>query len=76
MEVNAVLKGDIEKKRGFRYFLRGKVEQVDGNFFVTPAKRQGSGILSSLVLANALIVVPEDVSRVRKGEVVRVQLLE
>ena len=75
LEVNAVIKREIKKKKGFRYFLRGKLEQKNGRFSVTPATYQGSGILSSMVLANCLIVIPEGVTEVKKGQIVKVQLL-
>jgi len=37
---------------------------------------QGSGILKSMVDANAFMVLHEDVSLVKKGEKVAVQMLE
>jgi molybdopterin molybdotransferase len=37
---------------------------------------QGSGILTSVSRANGLLVVPEDVERVRAGETVDVQMLD
>lgn len=76
LEVNAVTKREIKKKKGFRYFLRGQLEQKNGRFLVIPATHQGSGILSSLVLANCLIVIPEGVTEVKKGETVTVQVLD
>lgn len=75
-EVPAVLRADIEKRNGIRYFLRAHLEEEDGKFFVTPAKKQSAGILSSFVLADALIVLGEDITTARRGEHVMVQVLD
>jgi molybdopterin molybdotransferase len=37
---------------------------------------QGSGILKSMVRANGLIILPEDMTLARKGDIVTVQLLD
>jgi molybdopterin biosynthesis enzyme len=37
---------------------------------------QGSGILTSMTSANALIVIPEDVPSVRTGDSVQAQMLD
>lgn len=66
----------IEKKKGFRHFLRAIVENSNGVRTVRLTGSQGSGILKSMVEANAFIVLEEDVVRVKKGEEVTVQLLD
>ncbi|MGZ3559540.1 MAG: molybdopterin molybdotransferase MoeA [Thermodesulfobacteriota bacterium] len=74
--VEAVLKEDIKKMAGKRYFIRGSVSFEKNQYFVTSTGEQGSGILRSMVRANGLIVIPEEQEIVRAGERVKVQLLD
>jgi len=68
--------GGYEKKKGLTYFLRARVEQRGGKYVATLTGEQGSGILKSMVLANGLVVLPEDVTSVKPGDEVAVQLLD
>jgi len=74
--IEAILKEEIKKLLGRRYFIRGAVSFEKGQSFVTTTGEQGSGILRSMVKANGLIVIPEDQERVRAGDKVKVQLLD
>jgi len=74
--IEAVLKEEIKKAVGKRYFIRGSVSSEKGEYFVTTTGEQGSGILRSMVKANGLIVITEDQERVRAGEKVKVQMLD
>ncbi len=64
------------KKKGLKYFLRARVEHRDGRYLAATTGEQGSGILKSMVLANGLIVLPENLAEVRPGDEVAVQLLD
>lgn len=74
--VHALSTENIQKKKGFTYFLRGVVEKKGEQLYVTTTGAQGSGILKSMVKANGLIVLPEDRAHVYKGEEVAVQLFD
>jgi molybdopterin molybdotransferase len=74
--IEAILREDIQKKRGRRYFIRGSVSLEKDQYVVTTTGEQGSGILRSMVKANGLIIIPEDQELVRAGEKVKVQLLD
>lgn len=74
--IDAILKEEIKKKLGSRFFIRGSVSLEKGQYFVTTTGEQGSGILRSMVRANGLIVIPEDQEIARAGEKVKVQLLD
>jgi molybdopterin molybdotransferase len=67
----------VKSRSGFLFLLRGVLEfdTGEGGYRVRTTGPQGSGILSSLSKANALIVVPEDRHSIEAGEIVRVQLL-
>ncbi|MDZ4165561.1 MAG: gephyrin-like molybdotransferase Glp [Smithellaceae bacterium] len=74
--VRARLAEDISKKRGVKNFIRAHVTLEDGVYTAYTTGDQGSGILKSMVKANGLIILPEDVTRVAQGEEVMVQLID
>ena len=74
--VKAVLKEGLQKKAGFRHFLRAVVERKEGKYYAVTTGEQGSGILKSMVMANGLIVLPEDVTSLMAGDEVTVQLID
>ena len=75
-EVDAVLEEDIKKTKNLRYFLRGKTEWKGGVYRTRTTGPQGSGILKSMVLANSLIILPEEEEYVQKGTRVTVRFLD
>jgi molybdopterin molybdotransferase len=74
--IEAILKEEIKKTTGRRYFIRGSISIEKDQYFVSTTGEQGSGILRSMVKANGLIVIPESQEMVRAGEKVKVQLLD
>lgn len=72
----AVIEEKIVKKQGLRYYLRGKLKRINGQFYVRTTGPQGSGIISSLTKADCLVVVPEEKKIVEKGEKVEVLFLD
>ncbi|MFO7570665.1 MAG: molybdopterin molybdotransferase MoeA [Smithellaceae bacterium] len=74
--VKAVSAQSIEKKTALKHFLRAVVENKNGVLTARLTGEQGSGILKSMVEANAFIVLDEDVTKVKKGEEVNVQWLD
>lgn len=75
-EILAKLEQDIEKKPGRIHFLRAIVYKKNNENYVTVAKKQGSGIFTSLVSANSLVIIPKETSFIKKGSIVKVQLLD
>jgi molybdopterin molybdotransferase len=71
----ASLTKPIKKKSGRLHFVRGVLEQKNGKFYATPLEGQGSGILSTMVKANCLIILPEDINDADKDSKVKVQML-
>ena len=61
-----------------RHFLRAVVSPADGAGALTARLTgpQGSGILTSMARANALLIVPEDRASVAPGETLRALLLD
>jgi molybdopterin molybdotransferase len=74
--VEAVVEDDIENTDGHRIFARAIVEKRGGQYFARLTGPQGSGILTSMALANGLVVVPEDKRRVKRGDLVTVMMLD
>ncbi len=74
-EVEAVLEEDVRFRAGRRHFARAITRYVDGEYRVRLTGDQGSGILTSMVQANSLLVLPEDRADFRAGDRLRVQLL-
>jgi len=59
-----------------RVFARAIVTMRDGRYHAALTGPQGSGILTSMAVANALAVVPEDVPGIAAGEEVEALLLD
>ncbi len=74
--VEAILQEEIKKTDGRRHFVRAFISFKEGSYLATTTGDQGSGILTSLLKANGLIVIPEDQGIARVGEKVKVQLLD
>ena len=66
----------IKKQVGLKHFLRAVVSYEKGRYVARLTGEQGSGILKSMATANALMVIPEQKTYVKKGEEVVVQLLD
>jgi molybdopterin molybdotransferase len=65
----------ITKSDGKRHFIRGILDQNDGSLVVRVTGSQQSNLLSSLTLANCLIVLGEDIEKISPGDEVEVELL-
>jgi molybdopterin molybdotransferase len=74
--IKAILEENIKKKEGLRYFLRVRVRYEDGRFIAVTTGEQGSGILKSMVQANGIMILPEDVTSIKKGDEVMVQVID
>ena len=66
----------LKKDAGTKQFLRAIVKKEKGKYFAKTTGDQGSGILKSMVAANALIVLHEKEIKINKGGAVTVQLLD
>jgi len=71
-ELRARLTDPITRKDGRRHYLRVRLRETDGGWEATLTGDQGSGILYSLVQADGLAVIPEDVNHLPAGAEVRV----
>jgi len=74
--IDAVIENPIVNSDGRRIFARAVVQKRGGQYFARLTGPQGSGILTSMTLANGLVIVPEDKARVAAGDVVQVIMLD
>ena len=75
-EIEAVLTEDAEHTPGRQSYQRAVVSSQNGAYAVRTTGAQGSGMLSPLVQANALLVLPADTAFFRAGRNVTVILLD
>ena len=61
---------------GRQSYQRAVAVSEGGGYAVTPTSRQGSGMMHSMVQANALLVIPADVSVIPAGAAATVLLLD
>jgi molybdopterin molybdotransferase len=73
--VEAILEEDVPNS-GRRHFVRVMVEKRGGQYYARTTGGQGSGVLTSMVKANGLAVIPEGSRLVKAGESVTVQMLD
>lgn len=74
--VEAVMEDSLTNNDGRRVFARVIVEKRDRKYFARLTGPQGSGILTSMAKANGLAVVPEEKSKVNKGDLLQVLMLD
>lgn len=75
--VEAVLDEELTKKPGRLHFVRVTLARdADGGFRARATGNQSSGVLSSMTLADGLLVFPAEASRLPRGERVSVQVLD
>jgi molybdopterin molybdotransferase len=63
----------VSSEPGVRTFARVRVDDADGDRVATPTRTSGSGILSSVALADGWVVVPESREGIPEGERVPVE---
>ncbi|MBI4187436.1 MAG: molybdopterin molybdotransferase MoeA [Chloroflexi bacterium] len=74
--IEAVIQDSVTNTDGRRIYTRAVVEKRDGRYFARLTGPQGSGILTSMSLADGLVIIPEDRASVEPGEIVKVIMLD
>ena len=74
--MKAICVQEVQKSAGFKHFIRAVVKKEKDQYVASTTGAQGSGILKSMVIANALIVMGENETRIKKGSQVTIQLLD
>ena len=68
--VKARLIKGVPSKLGRRDFVRVKLERKDSDLFAEPTRTSGSGVISSTVKADGLLIIREDKEGYEKGDLV------
>jgi molybdopterin molybdotransferase len=71
--VTATLDGKLRSEPGVRTFARVKLREADGERVAEPVRVGGSGVLSSVALADGWVVVPDGTEGFDIGETVAVE---
>jgi len=74
--IEAIIENPMVNSDGRRIFARAVVEKRGGQYFARLTGPQGSGILTSMTLANGLVIVPEDKAGAAAGDTVQVMMLD
>ena len=74
--IEAVMENRVVNKGGRRVFARVIVDRREGQYSARLTGEQGSGILTSMTLANGLAIVPEDKAEVKVGDKLQVMMLD
>jgi molybdopterin molybdotransferase len=74
--VEAILEENVKNDAGRRIYDRAIVEKRDGHYYARLTGPQSSGMLTSMGLANGLVLIPEERKTVSKGETVQALMLD
>lgn len=74
--VEVILQDDIQDKAMRRHYVRAYVEWRDGQFVARTTGNQDSHIMTSLLHANAFLVIPEGGIKPRSGDTFKALMLE
>lgn len=74
--VDVIMESHIKNGDGRRIFARAIVRKEGDRLYAKTTGPQGSGILTSMSMANALVIVPENVAAVKEGDVVKAIMLD
>ncbi|MCK5826210.1 MAG: molybdopterin molybdotransferase MoeA [Desulfuromusa sp.] len=74
-QVTARVKGDLRNETNKTRFLRVKVKKTADGLVAESAGDQNTGILSTMIRANGIAILPADQTEIAAGEQVDIQLL-
>ena len=74
--VEATLLDEVKRKDDRRHYLRVTLKEQEGELFARLTGNQGSGILLSMVRAQGLAIIPEDMDHLPAGSRVQVLTLD
>jgi molybdopterin molybdotransferase len=74
--LDATLGETLRKSPGRTHFVRVELAREGGELRAAPTGNQSSGVLSSMVLAQGLLVFPAEAAELATGSRVRVHVLD
>ena len=76
LAASAILDRDYPKPPGRAHLVRCRLELRDDGWHATPTKEQGSHVLTSMLGADALAILPTESAGVRAGERVAIEIID
>ena len=73
--IRATFTGSLTDRADRRQYVRVRIEQRDGSFLAHLTGEQGSGVLTSMMYADGLMIVPEGMTHVEAGTELPVLML-
>lgn len=74
-KIEATLSKRIMSNLKYEEFIRVKIGYMNGKYVATPIKR-GAGTITTLVHADGVVRIPQNVEGVEEGEIIEVELLK
>ncbi len=74
--VEAITEDALANTSGRRLYDRAIVKRRNGDYYARLTGPQGSGILTSMSSANALVIIPEEMKQIEKGNKVQALMLD
>jgi molybdopterin molybdotransferase len=74
--VEVIMEDSVKNDARRRIYDRAIIEKRDGHYYARLTGPQGSGILTSMSLANGLVLIPEEITKVNKGDTVQALMLD
>jgi molybdopterin molybdotransferase len=75
-QIEVVVDDGVSDRAMRRHYVRARVEWRDGRYVAHTTGNQGSNIMTSLLNANALVIVPEGGVEVKPGDTAKAMMLE
>jgi len=75
-QIEVLVEDGVSDRAMRRHYVRARVEWRDGRYVAHTTGNQGSNIMTSLLNANALVIVPEGGVEVRPGDTAKAMMLE
>ena len=75
-QIDVVVEDGVSDRAMRRHYVRARVEWRDGHFVAHTTGNQGSHIMTSLLNANALVIVPEGGVEVHPGDTAKAIMLD
>lgn len=75
-QIEVVVEDGVSERISRRHYVRARVEWRDGRPLARTTGNQGSNIMTSLLDANAFIIVPEGGTTIYPGDTARAIMLE
>src|SRR5579884_1418082 len=75
-QIEVVVEDGVQDRAMRRHYVRAHVEWRDGRFVARTTGNQGSNITTSLLNANAFLIIPEGGTEVRPGDTAQAMMLD